>query len=222
MSELDYESSQLKEKVAMQDLQTLVGKELKNGPRTEDDLLKVIPGAKYDELIKVLKNMLFLKLITKEGYPVVYSLSKEIQEGLTEKKKLSENDKNQLKVAVLIESKANDKGELRKAMEQIADALKKDENYYIYSLDIAEIILHDDLFSTYISAEVSCSTLGSLFRLIYYYGATSVEILRPEKLNVTIGDLQQTSQVITDMTHGYAQMIFQLKQENAELSKLRR
>jgi hypothetical protein len=166
--------------------------------------------------------MLFLKLITKEGYPVVYSLSKEIQEGLTEKKKLSENDKNQLKVAVLIESKANDKGELRKAMEQIADALKKDENYYIYSLDIAEIILHDDLFSTYISAEVSCSTLGSLFRLIYYYGATSVEILRPEKLNVTIGDLQQTSQVITDMTHGYAQMIFQLKQENAELSKLRR
>ena len=222
MSELDYESSQLKEKVAMQDLQTLVGKELKNGPRTEDDLLKVIPGAKYDELIKVLKNMLFLKLITKEGYPVVYSLSKEIQEGLIEKKKLSENDKNQLKVAVLIESKANDKGELRKAMEQIADALKKDENYYIYSLDIAEIILHDDLFSTYISAEVSCSTLGSLFRLIYYYGATSVEILRPEKLNVTIGDLQQTSQVITDMTHGYAQMIFQLKQENAELSKLRR
>lgn len=222
MTELDYESSQLKEKVAMQDLQTLVGKELKNGPRTEDDLLKVIPGAKYDELIKVLKNMLFLKLITKEGYPVVYSLSKEIQEGLTEKKKLSENDKNQLKVAVLIESKANDKGELRKAMEQIADALKKDENYYIYSLDIAEIILHDDLFSTYISAEVSCSTLGSLFRLIYYYGATSVEILRPEKLNVTIGDLQQTSQVITDMTHGYAQMIFQLKQENAELSKLRR
>ncbi len=222
MSELDYESSQLKEKIAMQDLQTLVGKELKNGPRTEDDLLKVIPGAKYDELIKVLKNMLFLKLITKEGYPVVYSLSKEIQEGLTEKKKLSENDKNQLKVAVLIESKANDKGELRKAMEQIADALKKDENYYIYSLDIAEIILHDDLFSTYISAEVSCSTLGSLFRLIYYYGATSVEILRPEKLNVTIGDLQQTSQVITDMTHGYAQMIFQLKQENAELSKLRR
>lgn len=222
MSELDYESSQLKEKIAMQDLQILVGKELKNGPRTEDDLLKVIPGAKYDELIKVLKNMLFLKLITKEGYPVVYSLSKEIQEGLTEKKKLSENDKNQLKVAVLIESKANDKGELRKAMEQIADALKKDENYYIYSLDIAEIILHDDLFSTYISAEVSCSTLGSLFRLIYYYGATSVEILRPEKLNVTIGDLQQTSQVITDMTHGYAQMIFQLKQENAELSKLRR
>src|SRR5574344_1158238 len=163
MSELDYESSQLKEKIAMQDLQTLVGKELKNGPRTEDDLLKVIPGAKYDELIKVLKNMLFLKLITKEGYPVVYSLSKEIQEGLIEKKKLSENDKNQLKVAVLIEYKANDKGELRKAMEQIADALKKDENYYIYSLDIAEIILHDDLFSTYISAEVSCSTLGSLF-----------------------------------------------------------
>jgi len=222
MTELDYESSQLKERVAIQELQTLVGKELKNGSKTEDELLSAIPGAKYDELIKVLKNMLFLKLITKEGYPIKYSLSKEVQESLSEKKKIAETDKNQIKVAILIESKANDKGDLRKAMEQISSALKTDEVYTIYSLDIAEIILHEDLFSTFISAELSCQNISSLFRLIYFYGATSVEILKPDKYTVTISDLQQTSHIITEMTHGYAQMIYDLKRENAELSKLRR
>jgi predicted RND superfamily exporter protein len=166
--------------------------------------------------------MLFLKLITKDGYPVKYSLSKEILNGISEKKAIAENDKNQLKVSILIESKSNDKGELRKAMDQISENLKKDEQYVVYSLNIAEIVLHEDLFSTFISAELSCSSISSLFRLIYYYGATSVEVLKPDKYPVSLFDLQQASHIITEMTHGYAQMIYQLKQENAELSKLRK
>jgi len=222
MSDLDYESSQLKEQREIMELQGLVGKQLATGPKTEEELMQAIPGAKYEEIVKVLKSMLFLKLITKDGYPVRYSLSSFVQQGIQDKKNILENDKNLIRVAILIESKANDKSELRKAMDTIADSLKKDENYYIYSLDIAEIILHDDLFSTYISAEVSCPSIFSLFRLIYFYGATSVEILKPDKYIISISDLQQTSHIITEMTHGYAQMIYQLKQENAELSKLKR
>jgi hypothetical protein len=222
MSDLDYNSSQLKEQRNLQELQGLIGKQLKEGAKTEDELLSLIPGAKYDEIVKVLKSMLFLKLITKDGYPVKYSLSKEILNGISEKKAIAENDKNQLKVSILIESKSNDKGELRKAMDQISENLKKDEQYVVYSLNVAEIVLHEDLFSTFISAELSCSSISSLFRLIYYYGATSVEVLKPDKYSVSLFDLQQASHIITEMTHGYAQMIYQLKQENAELSKLRK
>ncbi len=222
MPELDYESQKLKEKVAQAELQTIIGKALKSGPKTEDELLQAIPDVKYDQLISALKSMLFLKLITKDGYPVKYSLSKEILDGLSSKKKLSEIDKNILKVAILIESKSNDKGDLRQSMEKIADALKNDKEYLIYSLDIADIVLHDELFSTFISAELSCQSLNSLFRLIYFYGATSVEILKPDKFTVGIADLQQTAQIITDMTHGYATMIYQLRQENSQLSRLRK
>lgn len=122
----------------------------------------------------------------------------------------------------MIETKSNDKSELRKGMEQIMDSLKIDDQYLIYDISLADIVVHDDLFSTYISANLSCNSITSLFRLIYFYGATSVEVIKPDKFTVTISDLQQAAFTITDMTHGYAQMIFKLRKENSELAKLRK
>ncbi|MFA5745394.1 MAG: hypothetical protein WCX82_04385 [archaeon] len=222
IKQLDYESQKLKDYRDMIELQTIIGKYLSEGSRTEDDLIKLIPNAKYDQIVGILKNMLFLKLITKDGYPVKYSISKEISEKLIERKRISETDKNLIKIAVLIESKSNDKAELRKANDQIAASLKADEQYLVYDLNIAEIVLHDDLFSTYISAEVSCSSLNSVFRLIYFYGATSIEVLKPDKYTVSLSDLQQTAQIITDMTHGYAQMIYELRNKNDAMSKFKK
>jgi hypothetical protein len=219
--QLDYEALQLKEKLEIQELQNLIGKHLADSSKTEDDLIRLIPNARYEQIVQALKNMLFLKLITKEGFPVKYSLSSEVKDKLTERKRLSENDKNTIKVAVIIESKSNDKLSLRKGMEQILESLKNDNEYLIYDSNLAEIVVHDDLFSTYISATLSCNEINSLFKLIYFYGATSVEVLKPDKLNVTISDLQNTIMIITDMTHGYAQMIHTLKKENEALSRLR-
>lgn len=218
--QLDYESLQLKERLEIQELQNQIAKALADSSKIEDDLIKLFPNAKYEQIVQALKNMLFLKLITKAGFPVSYSLAAGIKEKLIEKKKLSENDKNLLKVSVLIESKSSDKLDLRKGMEHILESLKNDNEYLTYDINLAEIILHDDLFSTYISATLSCNSLNSLFKLIYFYGATNVEILKPDKFTTTISDLQRTALIITDMTHGYAQMIFKLKKENEVLSKL--
>lgn len=220
--QLDYESLQLKEKLEIQELQNLIGKALGDSSKTEDDLISLIPNAKYEQIVQALKNMLFLKLITKEGFPVKYSLSPEVKEKLIERKKLSENDKNVLKLAVIIESKSNDKLDLRKGMEHILESLRNDGEYFLYDSSLADIVVHDDLFSTYISANLSCNEINSLFKLIYFYGATSVEVLKPDKFNVTISDLQKTIMIITDMTHGYAQMIHKLKRENEALSKLKK
>jgi hypothetical protein len=104
-------------------------------------------------------------------------------------------------------------------MEKILSSLKEDNAYFVYDSSLAEIVVHDDLFSTYISAEVSCADLFNLFRLIYYYGVTSIDVLRPDKLNVPISDLQNSLQTIVDMVHGYAGMIYDLKKKNDLLSK---
>ena len=120
--QLDYEALQLKEKLEIQELQNLIGKHLADSSKTEDDLIRLIPNARYEQIVQALKNMLFLKLITKEGFPVKYSLSSEVKDKLTERKRLSENDKNTIKVAVIIESKSNDKLSLRKGMEQILES----------------------------------------------------------------------------------------------------
>jgi len=104
-------------------------------------------------------------------------------------------------------------------MEKILKSLKEDSAYFVYDSTLADIVVHDDLFSTYISAEVSCADLFHLFRLIYYYGVTAIDVIKPEKLNVGISDLQNSLQTIVDMVHGYAGMIYDLKKKNEMLSK---
>jgi hypothetical protein len=217
--EISFKEQEIKKENDLKNLRDLIAKSLHKSPKTDDDLKKEFSNASYEEILTVLKNMLSLKLIKKEGFPVKYHLSDEIKKTLERRKELSENDKNLIRVSIIIESKSDDKTVLREAMEKILKSLKEDSAYFVYDSTLADIVVHDDLFSTYISAEVSCADLFNLFRLIYYYGVTAIDVLKPEKLNVGISDLQNSLQTIVDMVHGYAGMIYDLKKKNEILSK---
>ncbi len=219
-NKLNYDEEQLKSRREISDLQKEIAKAISKDGKSEDELQTLFPKAHYDILVKALKSMLTLKLIKKEGYPVKYSLSDSISKKLIERREISENDRNLIRVSILIESKADDKGKLRRAMEEIAFKLKQDKIYLVYDINVAEVIVHDNLFSTYISAEISCSTLNDLLRLIYFYGVTSIDILQPNKLQIPLSDLQQSLLSIVDMTYGYAQMIFNLKNKVDSLEKI--
>lgn len=195
------------------DLRKEIAKSIYKSPKTDEELKKEFKDASYEDLTATLKNMLVLKLIKREGFPAKYSISKEIAEKLDSRKSISESDKNLIKVSIMIESKGDNKATLEDAMNKIEERLKSDEKFLVYESKIAEIVVHDGLFSTYIEAEVSCKDLQSLFRLVYYYGVTSIDVIKPEKLNIPISDLQESLFTIVDMTHGYADMIFKLKQE---------
>ncbi len=216
-----FKDDELKKNLSILDLRNLVAKNLSTGDKTEDDLKKLIPGATYEQLVLALKNMLTLKLIKKEGFPIKYSLSSDIKERLLRRKDVSNTDSNPIRVSIMIESMANDKSALRTAMEQILERLKADTNYKIYESSLAEVVVHEltGLFSTYIEAEVSCSNFQSLLKLIYYYGVTSIDVTKPEKLTLSISDLQEGLFAIVDMTHGYADMVYKLQQELKHLKK---
>lgn len=216
---LTREEQELKQDVDQKALRDLIAKSLYKSEKTDLELKKEITNVSYEKLMLALKNMLALKLIKKQGFPVKYSLSQEILDTLEKRKKLSENDKNVIKVEIIIESKADDKTALREMMEKLLKTLKEDESYLVYDANIAEIVVHDSLFSTYISAQVSCLDLFTLFKLIYFYGVTSIEILKPDKLMVPISDLQNSLHVLVDMVHGYTNIIYDLKRKNEILSK---
>lgn len=215
-----YEEEKQKEINNLDELKKIIAQKLSKGDKTEDELQKEIPNASYDLLSKAIKDLLFLKLVKKEGFPVKYSLSEELLKKLSQRKELAANDKNSIRVNILIESKADNKKALREGMEQIITKLKDDKKYVIYDISIAEIVVHDDLFSTYISGDLSCASLSEVFRLIYYYGVTSIDVIKPEKLIVPISDLQESLLTIVDMTHGYADMIFNLKKKIESLENI--
>ncbi len=216
---LSFKEQEIKKQHDLLELRNLIAKSLSKGEKTDEELKKEIPSASYEDILAVLKNMLSLKLIKKEGYPVKYSLSEEILKTLEKRKEMSENDKNIIRVSIIIESKSDDKTALREAMEKILSSLKKDETYFVYDSSLADIVVHDNLFSTFISSEVSCPDLFSLIRLIYFYGVTSIDIIKPEKLTIPISDLQNSLQTMVDMVHGYADIIYDLKKKNDVLSK---
>ncbi|MEI8364380.1 MAG: hypothetical protein WCF78_02900 [archaeon] len=218
---ISFKDEELKKNLSIIDLRNLIAKNLSTGDKTEEDLKKLIPGATYEELVLALRNMLTLKLIKKEGFPIKYSLSLDIKEKLAKRKEISNTDQNPIKVSIIIESMASDKGALRNAMEEILERLRKDPNYKVYEASLAEVVVQEatSLFSTYIEAEVSCLDFQSLLKLIYYYGVTSIDVNKPEKLTVSISDLQEGLFAIVDMTHGYADMIYKLKQEMGHLKK---
>ena len=205
---------------ALFDLQKEIAKKIYPEAKTEEELKSLIPEASHELLSRALRNMLLLKLIKKDGYPVKYHISKEIADKLTNRRKLSNSDKNQIRLNIIIESKSDDKLGLRKAMEDISNKLKEDKSYFIYELKVADIIIHDNLFSTYIEAELSCVDLASIIRLIYYYGVTSIDVIKPTKLTIPISDLQTSLLTIMDMAHGYADIIFRLRKEISQASKL--
>jgi len=216
-----YKEQNFKKNKAIIELREEIAKQLyKNGTLTEEEIKKFIPNATYEEVSNSLRNMLQLKLIKKEGFPVKYLLSEEIKEKLSQRKNTRESDKNPIKVNVIIESKSNDKEKLRLGMESILKSLKEAKIYVIYDVKLADIVVHDDLFSTYIEAELSCLNLSQLLHLIYYFGVTSIDVIKPEKLSLPISDFQESLFTIIDMTHGYADMIFKLKSENEQLRKL--
>jgi|GEM_PF-908999 len=218
---ISFKDDELKKNISVMDLRNLIAKHLSTGDKTEEELKKLIPGATYEELVLALRNMLTLKLIKKDGFPIKYSLSSDIKEKLARRKEISNTDQNPIKVSIMIESMANDKGALRNAMEQILERLKADITYKVYESSLAEVIVQETtgLFSTYIEAEVSCADFQSLLKLIYYYGVTSIDVNKPEKLTIPISDLQEGLFAIVDMTHGYADMIYKLKQEIGHLKK---
>jgi DNA-binding HxlR family transcriptional regulator len=215
-----YEEEKQKEINNIDELKKVIAQRLSKGKKTEDDLQKEIPNASYELLSKALKDLLFLKLIKKEGFPVEYSLSEELLKKLNQRKELAANDKNNIRVSILIESKADNKKALREGMEKIINKLKEDKSFVIYDMDLAEIVVHDDLFSTYISGDVSCASLSEVFRLVYYYGVTSIDVIKPEKLVVPLSDLQESLLTIVDMTHGYAEMIFNLNKKVESLENI--
>ena len=215
-----YNEQEFKKISNLKELRKVIAQKLHDSPKTEDELKVAIPDAKYEELISTLKNMLQLKLISKDGYPVKYSISKEIAQKLEDRRELSGSDKNQIKVSIIIESKADNKGKLREVMEGIIKTLREDKQYLVYESSLADIIVHDGLFSTYITAEVSCLDLAAVFRLVYFYGVTTIDVLKPDKLVIPIADLQQSLFTMVDMTHGYADMMFKLKSELTQISKV--
>lgn len=174
----------------------------RGGPKTIEELHKGL-GLSFDVLSKELKELLKMKLVVVEGYPSKYSLKKEILEELKRRKDLSEDDANQLRLRVIIDVQALVEEVATKSLNEVEKALQADSDFTIYELVKAQPIKKDETVTSYLEADLSVKDYKSLVKLMYFFGPTSVEVLKPKKLEISMSDLQEGLMDMAEMIQAY-------------------
>jgi hypothetical protein len=202
--------------VSFSDEQKKIALLLLNEPKTEEELNKQL-NIPYDKLTHELKTMLKLNLIQKEGYPTKYRLRKDIVEKIQERKKISEIDAFKIRVSAIIEFKAIEESLLKRHVKKIAQALKKEKNITIYDIEEAEVIKEDEMYSAYLDINFTVKNFSALIKFLFYYGPTNIEVLRPNKIEISQFEFQEGLIELSDIFQKYADFFTKkLNQEELE------
>jgi predicted transcriptional regulator len=200
--------------------QKQIALKLVSGAKTAEELTKELK-IPYDSLQEKLKEMLKLDLLTKDGFPTKYTLKKEIVEELDRRQKIEEEDKNNLRLKAIIEMQAIEPELLKKANESITEALKKEKNLTIYSIKTNPVLKQEDNYSSFLELNISVKNFRALVQFMYFYGPSSIEIIKPAKIELSAQDLQDGLIDMAEMIQKYTQYITQLlnRQEMEALHK---
>ena len=172
-------------------------------PKTEEDLHKQL-NIPYDKLSLELKEMLKLNLVLKEGYPTKYKLRQDIIEELKKRKKISEEDSFKIKMRSIIELKAIEPALLKKHMGKIADALRKEKSFTIYDIHEAEAVEEDEMYSAFLEVTLSVKDFQTLVKYLFYYGPTSIEVMKPSKVEFSQYEFQEGLVELSGIFQRYA------------------
>lgn len=191
------------------DAQKKISQSLLSGPLSLESLAErtqLKQGDLQDEL-KTLQN---LKLIELQGTPPLYALKAEIASELRRRKSMEEEDDNVFRVRVLIEVQGIEEELVRKQAEKVLETLKKEPFFRIYACTLEKVEKVADHYSTFAEINLSVRDFRALVRLMFFYGPSSIEIIKPQKIEFTLDDFQNGLVDMTEMVHGYAEYIMGL------------
>ncbi len=177
--------------------------------KTAEELNKQL-NIPYDQLMKELKEMLRLKVISQEGYPPKYKLKPDIYEAIRKRKEIEAEDSFKLRLKIIIEAKAIEQDILKKQMKDIEKALRKEKDFTIYDIRRARIIKDGEYYSAYQDINLSVRNFKALVKLMYFYGPVSAEVIKPNKYEIAISDLQEGLADMAHMIQSYNQYVLEL------------
>ena len=170
-------------------------------PKSVEEL-NIKLGVPYDKLNGQLKEMLRLGLVKVEGYPQKYKLADEVAQGVKRRKEIAEKDPFGLRLKAVVEFKAVEPTLLEKEIKDIEAKLRKDRTFTIYDIYKAPAQQVGTHYSTYLEVNLSARDFTSIVR---FFGPSSVEVLKPEKIVLSMDDLQDALMEMAEMIQSYNQ-----------------
>jgi len=209
-------------KMAISEEQKRIAVLLMHEPKTVEELNKQL-AIPYDKLESELRDMLKKEVVSKSGFPTKYSLKTEILSKVKKRKEIESEDTHKLRLKIIIEGQAIDQDLLKRQLDNIEASLRKEPNFTIYDLALQKIIKEGEHYSSYLDVNLSVKDFRALMRLLFHYGPTSIEVIKPTKIEFTAGELQDGLVDASSLVQGYNEYIIKLlnKKELSEFySKL--
>jgi hypothetical protein len=184
---------------------------LSHGAKTTEEISKQL-NISYGTLKKELKQMIELKLIESSDFPPKYKLAGHITERLAKRKEISEKDLFKLKINAIIEATAFEEELLTKQLKSIEEAMKKEKDFTVYESFVEKPIEDKETkkVSSYLQATLTLKDFKALIKFMYFYGPTSVEVMKPKKWELDLADLQDGLREMGEMIHKYNHYILEL------------
>lgn len=180
---------------------------LLSGPKAIEELSKELK-IPLNALQEKLREMLKLNLIAKQdGFPTKYSLKPEIVEELQRRQKIGEEDKNNIRAKAIIEMIAIEPDLLKKTTEKLIENLKKEPTFTIYDIKTHTVMKQEEDYSTFLDINFSAKDFRAIVRFMYFYGPSSMEIIKPAKIELSAQDFQDGLMDMADMIQAYTQYI---------------
>ncbi|HLC92656.1 MAG TPA: hypothetical protein VJH23_03035 [archaeon] len=193
---------------------------LVQGSKSVDALNKSL-GMPFDVLNENLKQMHKLNLVKVEGYPSKYMLVESVLEGVRRRKEIAEKDPFELRLKATIEITAVEESFLKKHMKEIEGKLKEQKVLTIYDVYQAPTLRQGTHFRSYLEVNLSAKDFTAIVQFMYFFGPTSVEVIKPAKITLAMDDLQDALMEMAQMIQAYNHTMLKsmAKEELEEFAK---
>ncbi len=176
-------------------------------------------GLGYDKVTKELNNMIKLGLIKKtEDFPTKYALDDYIVKELKKRKEISEKDNYRLKIQMIVDIEGMVSEVVSLHLNKMKQLIEKEQDITIYNLKTSDVIEQDNSYFGYIDVTMTVKDFRTLLHVIMYYSPSSIEVLSPDKYDVSLYELQDGLIELAQRTQTYVKEIQKrLTKEEADL-----
>ncbi len=181
---------------------------LVHGPRTAEELAEET-GFTESRVAEEIKGLMKLKLVSREGFPTKYKIDEKIWGQAKKRREVAEADKFRLRMNIIIEVQGILEELVEKQLKDIEKKLKEDEDFTVYSAEHAETAKEGEHFTGFIEVGLTVRDFRALMKLVFSFGPSSIEVLRPEKIDLTLDELQDGLHYASEMVQSYVAYIAQ-------------
>jgi len=182
--------------------QETVARGLLKGPRAVEDLRKDT-GLALKDINEALKGMINMGVVIKRK-DNTYTLIDDVIKGVKKERNFH--------VKMFIEGMSEDKDELVRMMKNLEQKLRE-EPLDILEFKEGEPLKQETNYSMFFDLTVAVASFKDIISLIINYGPSSVELLKPSKVELGAPEAHAVLNDMTSAIHHYVGIIMQLRQE---------